>query len=76
MEIFWQVLAAFVLFGVVGTIYCNAVHWLGAWITRRLPARLVRILSKRLWVTEYDRARAYDRIALEAEDKLNKRFVR
>lgn len=74
MEIFWQIVIALFVFPVVGILYVNAVHRLGAWIIRCLPARCVRILSKRLYITHWDKARPYDRIGLEAEDKLNKRI--
>ena len=74
METILQIVIALFVFPVIGALYVNAVHRLGAWIIRRLPARYVRILSKRLYITHWDKARPYDRIGLEAEDKLNKRF--
>ena len=73
METFWQVVFMFVVLPVIGTLYVNGVHRLGAVIVRNLPAKYVRILSKRLYLTAWDKARPYDRIALEAEDKLNRR---
>ena len=73
METFWQIIIGLFVFPVVGILYVNAVHRLGAWIIKHLPARYVRILSKRLYITHWDKARPYDRIVLEAEDKLNKR---
>lgn len=76
MGTFLQVAVLLVLLPVVAVAYAAGVHRLGAWIVRHLPARYVRILSKRLWLTEYDKARDYDRIALQAEDKLNKRTAR
>ena len=76
MATFLQVVVLLVLLSAVAVAYVAGVHRLGAWIVRHLPARYVRILSKRLWRTEYDKARDYDRIALEAEDKLNKRAAR
>ena len=76
MEILLQIAIALFVFPVIGVLYVNAVHRLGAWIIKHLPARYVRILSKRLYTTHWDRARPYDRIGLEAEDKLNKRIIR
>lgn len=73
MEMAIQVFLMIVVFPIVGALYVGGVHRLGAWIVKRLPPRAVRILSKRLWLTERDKARDYDRIALQAEDKLNKR---
>lgn len=73
MEIFLQALLIFLVFPVVGIIYVNGVHRLGAWLVSKMPAKAVRILSKRLYFTDWDKARDYDRIALQAEDKLNKR---
>jgi|GEM_PF-6616167 len=76
MEVFLQIIIALFVIPAVGILYVNAVHRLGAWIIRRLPARYVRVLSKRLYATQWDKARPYDRIGLEAEDKLNKRIIR
>lgn len=75
MEIFLQVLLVFLVFPLVGVIYVTGVHRLGAWIISKLPPRAVRVLSRRLYVTDWDKTRDYDRIALQAEDKLNKRTV-
>lgn len=75
MEIFLQVLLVFLVFPLVGVIYVTGVHRLGAWIISKLPPGAVRVLSRRLYVTDWDKTRDYDRIALQAEDKLNKRTV-
>ena len=72
-EIFLQVIFMIVVFPILGKLYVSGVHRLGAVIVRHLPAKYVRILSKRLYLTAWDKARPYDRIALEAEDKLNRR---
>jgi len=74
METFLQIIVAVFVMPTVGILYVNAVHRIGALIIRHLPARYVRILSKRLYITHWDKSRPYDRIGLEAEDKLNKRF--
>jgi hypothetical protein len=71
--IYLQIAIALIVIPVIGIFYVNGVHRLGAWIIRRLPARYVRVLSKRLYITHWDKSRPYDRIGLEAEDKLNKR---
>lgn len=72
--IYLQIAIAVIVIPLIGILYVGGVHRLGAWIIRHLPARYVRILSKRLYITHWDRSRPYDRIGLEAEDKLNKRF--
>lgn len=72
--IYLQIVIAVIVIPLIGILYVGCVHRLGAWIIRHLPARYVRILSKRLYITHWDRSRPYDRIGLEAEDKLNKRF--
>lgn len=76
MSDFLTAVFVFAFVAVVGPAYAAGVHRLGAWITRKLPPKAVRLLTKRLWRTEWDRARPRDLIALEAEDKLNKQFVR
>lgn len=73
METFWQVLLMFLVFPVVGLLYVKAVHWLGAVIVKHSPRWIVRIISKKLWTTEWDRSRPVNHIGLQAEDKLNKR---
>jgi len=74
VETFWKVLLMFVVFPLVGGLYVTGVHRLGAFITRHSPRWLVRILTKKLWTTEWDRARKVNHIGLQAEDKLNKRY--
>ncbi|TNV99959.1 hypothetical protein C5H21_02350 [Xylella fastidiosa] len=76
MEIFWKAFAMFVIFPVVISLYSAAVHRLGAFLVRISPRWLVRVFSIKLWTTEFDKGRAVNRIALQAEDKLNKRFDR
>ncbi|MBE0269667.1 hypothetical protein [Xylella fastidiosa] len=76
MEIFWKVFIMLFVFPVVISLYAAAVHFLGAFIVRISPRWLVRIFAIKLWTTEFDKGRAVNRIALQAEDKLNKRFDR
>lgn len=68
------ILLLFVVAPFVGRYYVGFVHWLGAKAVKWSPRWLARILSGRLWRTEWDRARDVDRIAMEREDKLNKRY--
>lgn len=74
MELAFEIVLALVVSSLIGLLYVAGVHRLGAWIIRHLPPRYVRILSKRLYITHWDKSRPYDRIGLEAEDKLNKRL--
>lgn len=76
MEIFWQVLVMLVVLPVIGVLYVTAVHRAGAIAIKYSPRWLARILTKKLWTTEFDRGRKVNHIGLQAEDKLNKRVVR
>lgn len=74
MDTFLEVLFLFLVARYLGKWYVNGVHNLGATIIKHCQPWLVRILSFRLWTTEWDRSREVNKIGLQAEDKLNKRW--
>ena len=76
VELFGTMVLLMVAVRYLGPLYANAVHRLGAWIVRRAPLPLVKLLSFRLWGTYFDMARPADQIGLQVEDRLRKRVPR
>lgn len=76
LELFGMMVLLMVAVHFLGPMYANAVHRLGAWIVKAAPVWLVRLLSFRLWRTQFDVAREVDHIGLQVEDRLNKRIPR
>jgi hypothetical protein len=65
----------FVLVPLIGLTYANGVHRLGAWIVRRLPARLGLFLGRHLYRSSWDMGRKYDEVA-RARNSHRKRIAK
>jgi hypothetical protein len=76
LELFGTMVLLMVAMHFIGPLYVNGVHRLGAWIVRKAPLRLVKVLALRLWRTHWDMARQVDHIGLQTEDRLRKRTPR
>lgn len=59
----FELVLMFVAFPIAGVVYVQAVHLLGAWVVRKAPARVARVLGFHLYKSSWDYLRRFDFIA-------------